>query len=151
MWCHFNFFFHLSCLACADGGSKIEWSEWVSSRPVIRTRCWWPPKPQCTDEDYAYIRKQCQNAILDVATGVALIAHYANSVEDDLDRALAKELTSLLKKADEYYRQKRTGEARQTMNMLISTIEVEHGKGRLSSTAADALTRQARIVISNRE
>jgi hypothetical protein len=82
---------------------------------------------------------------------VALIAHYANSVEDDLDRALAKELTSLLKKADEYYRQKRTGEARQTMNMLISTIEVEHGKGRLSSTAADALTRQARIVISNRE
>lgn len=148
MWCKVNFFFHANCLACADDGSKIEWSDWGITNPSVKDRCWFPPKPKCTSEDYEYIRTECMRAYLDVIVPAReYIALFAKSEEDDIDRKVAKELLAILKTAEDYYKGDKNEEGNKTMLRFKGAVESEHSKENISNIASVILIKRADIII----
>lgn len=57
MYCKVEFFLTGYCFGCSDEGDKVQWRDWGFGGPTqTAERCWFPPNPQCTDEDYGKIQ-----------------------------------------------------------------------------------------------
>ena len=97
MWSGAVLLLYGECMGCAPNGDKIEWSYWsFGGPPKLVKRCWYRPKPQCTEEDKEKIRDLPSGHPAESTQELASYLIQSEDIDEDAEHVIMNDLKKVI-------------------------------------------------------